>query len=464
VHHHSLARTILVAGCESVNVLLVTIDTLRADHLECYGYGRETSPTLARLAEESVLFESCFAPAIPTAPALTSLFTSVDAYGHRIVNVAGRATLAPSFKTLPQVLQRHGCYTAAVGERHKPWFAWGYHEHVGHTEAIDREKRVKRFMEAVNRAAFPVLDGLARRKQWFFWVYPEDTHAPYWPPKPYDRMFYEGDERDPGNLSLTPAYAFEGFAGAYRGWFPEGVTDVEYIVGLYDGEIRYNSVHLARLFDRLKDLGLWEQTLIIVTADHGEILNDHAGWFDHHGLYEGIIRIPLLMRFPRAKYGGRRIGALVSNVDIGPTILDVLGLPKPRQFEGRSLMPLIRGEREERYRELHLGESTYQCKRGIRTREWKLIRALSDSPRHNWHGEGRVELYNLARDPTERTNVVHMWPSVRRELEARLDAWLDWQKRKWGHDDPIRRQGTSIGRRMLAAQLERDAEREWKVR
>lgn len=447
-----------------MNVLLITIDTLRADHLECYGYHRQTSPTLAKFAQESVLFEWCFAPTMPTTPSFTSIFTSVDAYGHQIVNVSGDVDLAPKFKTLPQMLQKRGYYTAAVDSKQKPWFAWGYDQHVGHPGAVDRERRVKRFMEAVNRAAFPILEKLKRKRKWFFWVHPWDPHTPYWPPRPYDRMFYDGDERDPSNLSLTPAYAFEAFANAYRGWFPEGVTDIDYIVNLYDGEIRYNSVHLGKLFDRLKALGLWDKTLIIVTSDHGEILDDHAGHFDHHGLYEGDIRVPLLIRFPKGKHGGKRIDALVSNVDIAPTIFDVLGLPKPRQFEGRSLMPLIRGEKKEQYKALYLGEATYQCKRGVRTREWKLIRALSTSARHNWHGDGKVELYNLVKDPMEQTNVVHMWPSVRKELEARLDTWLEKQKRKWGHDDPIKVQGISIGKRMLAAQLKRDRERKWRVR
>ncbi len=446
-----------------MNVLLVTIDTLRADHLECYGYPKKTSPTLAKLARESVVFDWCFAPTMPTTPSFTSIFTSVDAYGHEIVNVAGDVALNRKFKTLAQLLRRQGFFTAAVDSKQKPWFAWGYDRHVVHPSGLDREKRVKRSMEAVNECAWPLLEELPKRRPWFLWLHPWDPHTPYWPPKRFERLFYEGDEKDPNNLSLTPCHAFEGFANAYRGWFPPEVTDIKYIVNLYDGMIRYNSVHLAKTFRRMQDLGLWDDTLVIVMSDHGEILDKHTGQFDHHGLYEGNIRIPLIIKFPGGEFGGSRVSALTSNVDVAPTIFDVLGLRQPRQFEGRSLRPLVRGERTEQYRELFLGEGTYQCKRGVRTKEWKLIRALSTRAKDNWHGEGKVELYNLAKDPWEQTNVVHMWPSVTRDLEERLDGWLEQQREKWGHDDPIKVQGHSIGKRMLAAQRNRDRQREWEI-
>jgi arylsulfatase A-like enzyme len=214
----------------------------------------------------------------------------------------------------------------------------------------------------------------------------------------------------------------------------------------------------------MKRLGLWEDTLVIATSDHGEILDKHPGQFDHHGLYDDNIRVPLIIRFPGDEHAGRRVDALVSNVDLAPTVCECLGLPAPSQFEGESLMPLIRGKRTEQYPELYLGEATYQCKRGVRTRDWKLIRALSTSVRHNWHGDGRRELYHLPSDPWEQTNLIHMWPSVARELEARLDRWLDAQRAKWGHEDPIKVQGISIARRMLKAQRQRDRERDWEIR
>jgi arylsulfatase A-like enzyme len=220
-------------------------------------------------------------------------------------------------------------------------------------------------------------------------------------------------------------------------------------VAQYDGEINYMDEHLQRLFDAMKRLGLWDRSLIIVLSDHGEILDDHVGHFDHQGLYEGDIRVPLIMRFPDGQYGGTRIEALTANVDVAPTIMEFLGLPAPRQMEGRSLMPLIRGEAGEHRDQLFLGESNWQCKRGVRTKEWKFIRALSTAAKHNWHGQGRRELYNLVADPLEQNNVVHVRPRVARELERRLDEYLARCRERYGHEDPIRIQGTTFGIRHL---------------
>jgi len=453
-----------------MNVLMVAIDTLRADHLECYGYPKKTSPTLAKFAKQGVLFENYFAPGIPTDPSYMSVFTGMDTYGHQITNVRPMRRLAPEIKTLAEVLQRKGYFTACVSslKGHLVDFVRGFDVELGYKGPLqDSEKRVKRHAEAVNANALPLLGDLKDVQPFFYFVHYWDPHTPYWPPEPYVRMFYDkpkGAERDPKNLSMRPALAFDGFRMMYENWIGADITDVDYVNALYDAEIRYNSDHLAKLFARMKRLRLWDDTLVIVFSDHGEILDDHTGQYDHHGLYEGDIHVPLIIRFPGSKHGGKRIEAMTANVDLAPTVLDLLGVSVPRQMEGRSLMPLVKGRRKEQCPEIYLTEATWQCKHGVRTKEWKFIRAINTSAKFNWHGEGQRELYNLVIDPEEQTNVIHVRPRVAAELERRLDAWLAAQKRRYGHNDPIRTKAPSLGGWRLADVRKADLESKEPIR
>jgi len=447
-----------------MNVVMIALDTLRADHLSCYGYPRPTSPTLDAFARESILFESCFAPSIPTQPSFTSIFTGMDAFGHEVVNVHGKRELSESIATAPEMLKARGFTTAAVDDL-ELWFRRGFDIYetprpTFREEAARRQRHwetEKRWAEAANALAIPMLAELRGRQPFFFFYHTWDPHTPYWPPREYRRMFYEGDEKDPVNRSMCPSWAFDGQRLLCEQCFDPEVTDAKYIIGQYDGEIRYMDDHLARLFDALKSEGLYDDSAIFVFADHGEILDDHTGQFDHHGLYDPNIRIPLILRLPGGAYGGTRVAGLCANVDFLPTVFELLEMEPPDQLEGRSLLPLIRGERESNCDQFFLGEATWQVKHGVRTREWKLIRPVSLSPWHNYHGEGGLELYYLVRDPDEQTNVVHMRPTVAKELVRRLDEWIGAGERRYGHKDPFKEQGASIGR--LSVKRARAADR-----
>ena len=439
-----------------MNVLLVAIDTLRADHLECYGYGRKTHPTLAKLAKQGVVFDNYFAPGIPTDPSYMSLFTGMDCVNHEVTNVRCPHQLSPKILQLQQLLQAAGYYTAGVTSLpgHGEHFGRGWDRHELYPPPLmDASKRIKWHAERVNEKAFEVAAELPKDRPFLFFVHYWDPHTPYWPPEPHTRMFYDkpaGAETDPANQSMHAVYAFDGFRDAYKSWMG-GITDADYVNALYDAEIHYNSVHLAKLFAKLKRLKLWDDTLVVVFSDHGEILDEKPGQYDHHGLYEGNLHVPLIVRFPGEAHKGTRVDAMTANVDVAPTILDALGVDAPKQFEGSSLLPLVRGECDEQYEQIFLTEATWQCKHGVRTKEWKFIRALSTSPKDNWHGDGRRELYHLPSDPLEQTNVVNVRPRVAKELERRLDEWLAAQKKKHGHDDPVKVRGTSLGRSKLAA-------------
>ena len=422
------------------NIVLIALDTQRADHLGCYGYHRDTSPVLDEVARGGVLFERCYAPNIPTHPSFTTLFSGKEAITHDIVNIGGRVPIRDGIRLLPEILADNGYATAAVDNmgRH---FSRGFERY--HTYQWDRSVPTElRKAETVTNIALPVLEELTRDDRPFFlFLHYWDPHTPYLPPRGYDRLYYDDrDPYDPTNHSMDEAWSWEPFKWYFHDWMP-GVTDADYVVNLYDGEIRYMDDQLARVFAALEPIR--EDTIVVVTADHGEILTEQLGYFDHHGLYEGNVHIPLIISWPGTLPAGRRVPGLVQNLDVAQTLLDLVGIPQTEGMEGLSLLPAIYGVRDGNYTEVYLSEATWEVKRGIRTDRWKLIRALEPDP----HGRPMLELFDLAADPHEQLNVADAYPDVVQDLQGRLDAWLARRLAETGRDtDPLAEQGVCATR------------------
>ncbi|MBX6771641.1 MAG: sulfatase-like hydrolase/transferase [Chloroflexi bacterium] len=237
-------------------------------------------------------------------------------------------------------------------------------------------------------------------------------------------------------------FAFEPFRDYFMQWMG-GVTDIAFPVAQYDAEIAYVDVAVAQVLNRLEELGLAADTLVILTADHGEVLDDHEGYFDHHGLYDANVHVPLIMRLPGRLPAGRIVEEFVRLFDIAPTILDLLGetdLAHERGMTGQSILPLLAGAAGPEA--LYLTECTWMRKRGIRTREWKLIRALEP----DFHGLPPIQLFDLTADPREQRNLAFERPEVVAELSARLDAWIAQRRAATGLPDPIEEQQITLRR------------------
>ncbi len=416
-----------------MNVLLLSLDTLRADRLGCYGYGRDTSPNLDRLAAEGVVFERCVSPHIPTHPAHTSLFTGQDVWRHRVLQQGGSVDLSPEIPTLAEMLRARGYRTAAADNLGR-WFSRGFERYEGYSWSMEPGAPWRK-AEAVNETALRLLeDCAAAGRPFFLFLHYWDPHTPYLPPPPYDRRFYRGDERAPGNRSMDAVMAEPAFRAYFRQWLP-GVTDIEYPKALYDGSVAYLDACLGELFAALERLGLAEDTLVVVTADHGEELDEHALWFDHHGLYDTNLHIPLILRWPQGLPAGRRVLGQVQILDVAPTVLDLAGFPEvpsSQAMVGCSQARAARGEEPPEPRPAYLTESTWERKRGIRTEQWKLILALEDP-----FGKPPVELYDLAADPLERNNLANRYPDVVRELTAQLGDHQAARVAETGLPDPL---------------------------
>ena len=419
------------------NIILISLDTTRADHLSCYGYHRLTSPHLDKFASRGVIFDSHFSPHIPTYPGHTTMMSGKDIYAHRVTGQSG--TPEPqNIRLLAEILQQEGYFTAAADNLGR-WFTNGF-DHIENYKWDSSAKTEMRKGEAVAGAAMRTIDLAARQDKpfflfWHFW----DPHTPYLPPKPFDRMFYSGDEKNPSNNSLDEMWGFKAFNRYFAEWMP-GVTDVEYPIAQYDAEIAYMDTCLASLWTHLEDQGLAEDTLIIVTADHGEELDEHQHWFDHHGLYDTNLHIPLILSCPGLMPSGLRINGLTQMMDITPTILDFLELGHiviAEGMQGRSLLPLIenptsaaRGSTDI----LHITENTWMKKRGVRTNNWKLIVPL-ETP--DLHGKSEVELYDLSVDPGELNNLAALLPEKVGELKFTMTAHLEHRMQETGLPDPL---------------------------
>jgi arylsulfatase A-like enzyme len=420
------------------NVILVSLDTTRADRLSCYGHYRTTSPHLDKLASEGVLFTNHISPHIPTYPGHTTMMTGKDVYAHQVTSQSHTPEPSPGVRMLAEILKEHGYYTAAADNLGR-WFARGFDkvETYGWDTADKKEWRKG---EAVAAAALKVLNEAARQDNPFFLFFHFwDPHTPYLPPAPFDRMFYTGDETDPENDSMDALWQFENFNRYFAEWMP-GVTDIEFPKAQYDAEIAYMDTCFARVLNRLDELGLTSDTLIVITADHGEELDEHEHWFDHHGLYDTNVHIPLIMRCPGILPANQRVGGLTSMLDVTPTILDVLDLGyvvEQENMVGKSLLPLVnspsamdRGTSDY----LHITENTWMKKRGIRTHRWKYIVPL-ETP--DIHGNSDLELYDLYDDPGELCNIAEERPDVVAQLQMQMEAHIAQRLQATGNLDPI---------------------------
>jgi arylsulfatase A-like enzyme len=390
-----------------VNVVLISIDTLRADHLDCYGYGRPTSPQLDRLCEQAVVFENAFAQAPSTLPSHASMFTSLLP-SHHGASWRTRTPLSDEFTTLAEILRARG-YQAA-----------GFHGggqvsgELGLGQGFDPYlKTGGRFRKAVQAA----VEWLEQRspRPFFLFVHTYEVHHPYSPRPRVLRLFEDGyagplpDEIDIASLRRIN--------GDEEPPLEIAEADLAHIVATYDAEIRSMDKALGGFVAALDAAGLLEDALVIFTSDHGEEFNEHGyvGWHSHT-LYDELLRVPLVIKLPRGEHAGERVRALVRSIDLAPTVLDVLAVASPSSFEGMSVLPLLESDGPPR---IALGQMDKRCDppiSSLRTLDWKLYED------HLFGRLYRARLYDLRSDPGEQRNVLFSHHGVARRLAARLRA------------------------------------------
>lgn len=419
-----------------LNVLLITIDALRPDHLGCYGYGRDTSPNIDRLARKGVLFTQAFAQGNQTFISVSSIITSTYPTTHGVRKAGDSLNLA-SFPTLTQVLKRNGYFNIAITNH------GGIKTILGIEQGFNLFITVKNKADEITRQAMELLKD-RRDRNFFLWLHYIDPHGPYTPPSPYNKIylkdeFYKGDKHLPissfefGCYEHIPKYVAQ-----------NDITDVDYYISQYDGEIRFTDEQIGVLLKELKRLNLYKDTLIIISADHGEYLGGNNYYFAHAGPpYDESLKVPLIIKCDNLIPKGRVINHQVQSIDIAPTILDILRIDKNKIMEGTSLLSTILGGK---HPSIYAFSSSRFFYNTVRTEQWKLIYA--DNRGYNTIDEKEMfttllnrhsgkdcnesewyELYNLEKDPGELNDLYEVEKEKFEFLRYKLDNWLS-QKSK----------------------------------
>ena len=429
------------------NIVLLGVDSLLADHMSCYGYHRQTTPHIDRFAEGGALFEKTYSAHIPTTSAYASMLTGLDAFGTQVVALRHKGGLREDVQTLPEILREQGYATTSVGFAGNP-SSRGFDKYLEYPSWGSWNEGRSPKAQNLNDVAIPELDRLARRRGPFFlFLRHMDPHAPYLPPAPYERMFYHGDECDPKNRSMDPVKAFKPFCDFFAQWMPPGITDKDYVIAQYDGAVAYMDACIQTIFNALEAHGIMDETIVILNGDHGETLYDHECWFDHHGLYDVTLHVPLIIRYPGRIPAGGRVSGYNQHKDLVPTILDLAEIDTGIDFDGDSLLSLVDGTVPSFDSEFYITECTWMRKHGWRTPQWKLMVALEP----DFHFKPPVELYNLVEDPDENNNLADELPDVVNLLKRRMRNWISKRVKETGKRNPMLTQGDWHGHEGVGA-------------
>ncbi len=429
------------------NIVLLGVDSLLADHMSCYGYHRHTTPHIDRFARGGALFEKTYSAHIPTTSAYASMLTGLDAFGTQVVALRHKGGLREDVQTLPEILREHGYASTCVGFGGNP-SSRGFDKYIEYPSWGSWNEGRSPKAQNLNDVAIPELDRLAKRRGPFFlFLRHMDPHAPYLPPEPYERMFYHGDECDPENRSMDPVKAFKPFCDFFAAWMPPGITDKDYVIAQYDGAVAYMDACIQTIFNALEAHGIMDETIVILNGDHGETLYDHECWFDHHGLYDVTLHVPLIIRYPGRIPAGSRISGYNQHKDLVPTIMDLAEIDGGIDYDGDSLMALVDGTVSSFDSEFYITECTWMRKHGWRTPQWKLMVALEP----DFHFKPPVELYNLVEDPDENRNLAEELPEVVSLLKRRMNNWIRKRVKETVKRNPMLTQGDWHGHEGVGA-------------
>jgi arylsulfatase A-like enzyme len=403
------------------NVLLLVLDTTRADRCGFNGYERPTTPRLDAFAQDAVVFRQAWSPAGWTGPAHASLFTGLGVERHGFYN-GNRQALGPGEPTIAGILRAAGYATACFTNN-------AYvDETYGLTRGFDRvdslhsdEARPYPWAPATHDAAAAWAERQAREgRPFFLFVNDMEPHLCYTPSAAEEARFVRGS---PSPAALADARRFE-FPRTALHAAGEHLPDetLALLSDLYDAEIATLDAHVGDFLERLRAGGLLDDTLVVVAGDHGEMLGEHHLTAHFFSLYRAARHVPLLVRFPGTFDGGRTVEDLVRLEDVMPTILELCGLREPPGLDGKTLTRDLGGRVS---RALHANDDAMRRRfeaqvPGMDARRFTTsMRAVSDG---RWHflafGDGRRELYDIANDPFERVNLVQAEPEEAARLEA----------------------------------------------
>ena len=414
-----------------MKIILISVDTLRADHLGCYGYLLETTPVIDKLAREGVLFAKHYSTDVPTPPAYTAMFcgkrglhTGIFGFGHTNWSSAhGGSQYNPSLNTplLAEYLAEAGYRTGMISNLLYPcpWLVKGFQEIIPPGLRFQGGTA-----DEVTESACKWLERNAQ-EDFFLFVHYWDPHVNYFAraPQRYQDLFsgqdYSGIASKTGVLEEYPM-----MKEAYLAHFEyacNGESRPEKMLMAYDACIKYADDGIGRLLDYLDKIRISDEVLLIFTSDHGEAFGER-GFFDHHTSYENIAHVPLIVRWPKRIPAGKTVEGYTLCVDLMPTILDLCGLPAPKDICGRSLVETIVRGKKSTCREVVTNGAGIPIQRMYIKEDWALVHTLDRSICEHLNS---YELFNLREDKAQEKDLAEMEKAKFSEMKMGLDQWLD---------------------------------------
>jgi len=399
----------------ATGVLLVVVDTLRADRLDCYGGALGLTPNMDAFASEGVLFRNAYSHAPWTLPSFASLLTSTYPSQHKAGGrIGGFNRLRPETDTVGKSFQRAGFKTASVVNVDFAAAAFGMDNGFDVVDAMGNENNhVARIAAGTTDTALHWLDKMKGRP-FFLLVHYFDPHLVYEPPTPFRERFARVEDRGSGTTLFGEAREILAFR---QGKLNLDQAMIERLEALHNGEVAYTDQELGRLIKGLDERGLREKTVVVITADHGEEFFDHGGFEHGHTLYNELIHVPLLIRAPGRVPAGAEVDSVVRHIDLAPTLCALAGVDRSASFEGLDLSPLWERGAPRKDRPVFAegyfwGPERHYC------------RVADDYKTIVYEDRKTVEIYNIKTDPAERHNLAPSQPALRKLLKADLDLVL----------------------------------------
>ena len=461
-----------------MRVLFVDIDSLRPDHLGCYGYERPTSPNIDAVAAEGLRFENCFTSDAPCLPSRVALTTGLFGMHSGVVSLTGARAdpfpigssremgISDDMRSLFSSLRELGFYVTSISSFPERHAAWSFC--AGLNEWLNPGLRGYELASDVNTLAIRWLRANARRDNWFLHVNYWDPHTPYRAPAAFGHPF--ADYAPPNWYSEEVRLAHYAEAGAMtasdlmswwedepRAWprMPDSIRSIEDWRGRIDGYdtgVRYADHHLGQLIDVLATENVLDETAIVISADHGESLGELNVYSDHHCADVMTCRVPLVMRWPGVTRPGTHSAAFVYQLDLAATLVELLGGVQPSSWDASSFAAGVDGGKIVGHPYLVFGQMSWNCQRGVRWGDWLLIRSYHPG----WRNLPLTMLFDLARDPHELNDCAAEEGDRVQEGLALLEEWHSTgAKRSSTGVDPLQEVLSEGGPGMLRANLTR---------
>ncbi|MBC8461886.1 MAG: sulfatase [Deltaproteobacteria bacterium] len=453
-----------MVDAQSPNIILISIDSLRADHLGTYGYSKATSPNIDSLADDGVVFTNTISTTTWTLTAHISMLTGLYPEVHKVIHDGNR--LSEKAIVCSEILKEAGYLTA--GFVSGPYLSSKFGYNQGFDLYDDYTIHFSSNQESHKGITSPMLH--RRAIEWleqnyhdpfFLFVHYWDVHYDYDPPPPFDTMFdpdYKGNitaRRYERNKRINPE-------------MPQ--RDLEHIIALYDGEIAFTDSYIGKLMEWLKQQGIYENTLIILTADHGDEFFEHGGKGHRRNLFDETLKVPLIIKFPSSEWKGMCLDNQVSIIDIVPTFLHYLGIDFFNDIQGKSLIPLLIGDDENyepyRFADLHghikcvrTNPAKYIVHKQVRRKRrrkvnWRRLFGVDDNKKNKRPMQRQhVLLFDLQEDAAEQHNIAKSNPELTARMHRIFMNWLNkakvladnFERGEFQYDEDLKRQLKDLG-------------------